>query len=315
MRELAVAKHKHDGQAGNRRALAAALGITTFFMVVEVAGGILTNSLALLSDAGHMLSDASALGISLLAIWLAGRPHTPGRTFGYHRAEILAALANGLTLAAISAYVFWEAARRFGDPPEVESAPMLAVATVGLLANGAAGAILSRAGGHSLNVRSAFLHVLGDALGSVGAIVAGVVMLTTGWFLADPLISVGIGVLILLSGVRVTREALGIVLEFAPKHVSIDEIRHALLSLNQVRDVHDLHVWTITSGFVALACHARVGRDADTPALLREAAAVLGDRFQIRHVTIQPEHEPLHGQAEPGVCCLNEHALGLGSND
>ena len=261
-----MAEHAHGSQAGNRRALAAALGITTFFMGVEVVGGLLTNSLALLSDAGHMLSDASALGLSLFAIWLAGKPHSPGRTFGYHRAEILAALLNGLTLAVISAYVFWEAAQRFADPPDVESAPMLVVAVAGLLANGVSGVILSRAGGDSLNVRSAFLHVLGDALGSLGAIAAGVVMLTTGWFLADPLISVGIGVLILISGVRVTREALGIVLEFAPKHIDIEEVKRALLSLNGVRDVHDLHVWTITSGFVALACHVRVAAEADASA-------------------------------------------------
>ena len=304
-----MAERAHGSQAGNRRALAAALGITTFFMGVEVAGGLLTNSLALLSDAGHMLSDASALGLSLFAIWLAGKPHSPGRTFGYHRAEILAALANGLTLAAISAYVFWEAAQRFAEPPDVESGSMLVVAVTGLLANGASGAILSRAGGDSLNVRSAFLHVLGDALGSVGAIIAGVVMLTTGWFLADPIISVGIGVLILVSGFRVTREALGIVLEFAPKHIDIEEVKRVLLSLNGVRDVHDLHVWTITSGFVALACHLRVAAEADASALLREARNALTQRFQIRHVTIQPEHEPLHGQAEPGVCCLDEHAL------
>jgi cobalt-zinc-cadmium efflux system protein len=303
-----LAEHEHSSQTQSRWALAAALGITTFFMVVEVVGGLLTNSLALLSDAGHMLSDASALGLSLLAVWLAGQAHTPGRTFGYHRAEILAALVNGLTLGAISIYIFWEAARRFAEPPDVQSAPMLIVAVIGLAANGVSGAILSRYGGGGLNVRSAFLHVLGDALGSVGAIVAGVVMLTTGWFLADPLISVGIGVLILISGARVTREALRIVLEFVPKHIDIAEVRTTVLSVEGVTDVHDLHVWTITSGFVALSCHAQVRQDANAAEVLRSATDALTRRFQIRHVTIQPEHEPMHGE-EPGVCCLDEHAM------
>jgi cobalt-zinc-cadmium efflux system protein len=306
-----LAEHDHSSPAGNRTPLALALGITTVFMVVEVVGGILTNSLALLSDAGHMLSDASALGLSLLAISLAGRAHAPGRTFGYHRAEILAALANGLTLGVVSLYVFWEAAHRFTEPPEVDSAPMLVVAGIGLAANGISGVILSRQAGSSLNVRSAFLHVLGDALGSVGAIAAGVVMLTTGWYLADPLISVVIAVLILISGVRVTREALGIVLEFVPKHISIDDVRTTILSIDGVTDVHDLHVWTITSGFVAMTCHARVHESADTAAILRCATDALSGRFQIRHVTIQPEHEPMHGE-KPGVCCLDEHAMEPG---
>lgn len=306
-----MADHQHSSPAQNRRALAAALGITTFFMVVEVVGGVFTNSLALLSDAGHMLSDASALGLSLFAIWLATRPHTPGRTFGYHRAEILAALTNGVTLAAISVYIFWEAAQRFSEPPEVQSAPMLAVAVVGLAANGVSAIILSRLGRSSLNVRSAFVHVSGDALGSVGAIAAGVVMLTTGWFLADPLISVGIGVLILIAAVRVTRESLGIVLEFVPKNIKIEGVTSSLLSVEGVTDVHDLHVWTVTSGFVALTCHLRVDQGADTAAILRSAADALGQRYQIRHITIQPEHEPIHGE-EPGVCCLAEHAMGSG---
>lgn len=308
-----MAENAHGLQARNRRALSLALAITLFFMVVEVIGGIITNSLALLADAGHMFSDASALGLSLFAIWLAGKPHTHERTFGYHRAEILAALANGITLAAVSFYVFWEAARRFAEPPEVQSAPMLAVAVIGLAANGAAGLILGGLSGTSLNVRSAFLHVLGDALGSVGVIAAGIVMLTTGWFLADPLISIGIGVLILIGGLRVTREALGIILEFAPRHIDIGQVRAALLSFDGVTDVHDLHVWTITSGFVALSCHMCIREGCDSASLLRRATHLLAERFQIRHVTIQPEHEPLHGE-EPGVCCLDEHAMEPGQS-
>lgn len=304
--------HTYTLQQRSRRALAAALGITTFFMVVEIAGGVITNSLALLSDAGHMLSDASALGLGLFAIWLAGRPHTPGRTFGYHRAEILAALVNGVTLGAISVYIFREAARRFSDPPEIQGAPVLVVAVVGLAANIVAGAILSGLSRESLNVRSAFLHVLGDALGSIGVIAAGTIMLTTGWYLADPLISVGIGVLILFGGARVIREALGIVLEFAPRHIDMQEVRRALLSLEGADDVHDLHVWTITSGFVALSCHLRIRPGSEPTQVVRRAANLLEERFQIRHVTIQPEPEPLPGEPAHDICCLNEHSLGTG---
>jgi len=187
---------------------------------------------------------------------------------------------------------------------------MLVIATAGLGANALSGFILSRSGHSNLNVRSAFLHVLGDALGSVGAIVAGLIMLTTGWYLADPLISVFIAILILISGVRVTREALGIVLEFAPKGIDIGDVRSALESVDGVTDVHDLHVWTITSDFVALSAHARVRPGTDTGLVVRQATEMLGDRFEIGHATIQPEPEPLHGAPQPGSCCLGEHAVG-----
>ena len=300
-------EHGHSQLTG-RRALTAALGITTTFLVIEVVGALITDSLALLSDAGHMLSDVSALGLSLLAIWLAARPHTPGRTFGYHRVEIVAALVNGLTLVAVSLYVFWEAAQRFSDPPEVQSGLMLVIASAGLAANAVSGYILSRSGHSNLNVRSAFLHVVGDALGSLGAIIAAIVMLATGWYLADPLISVGIAVLILISAVRVTREALGIVLEFAPKDVDIRAVRSALESVDGVTDVHDLHVWTITSDFVALSAHARVRPGTDSCQMVRRATEMLRNEFDIAHVTIQPEPEPLH-EVRPGVCCLGEHAV------
>ncbi len=303
-----MADHQHERTGRDSRALVLALGITTVFLVVEVVGGVLTNSLALLSDAGHMLSDVGALGLSLFAVWLASRPHAPERTFGYHRAEIVAALANGLTLAAISVYIFWEAARRFGDPPNVESGAMLVIAMAGLAANALSGIILSRAGGSGLNVRSAFLHVAGDALGSLGAIAAGIIMLTTGWFLADPLISVLIGVLVLLSGARVTRDALRIVLEFVPGHIDMNEVRNTLVSIEGVAGVHDLHVWTITSGFVALSCHAQLTPGTDASNVLRTATDALTDRFGIRHVTIQPEPEPMHDGTGQEACCLDEHA-------
>jgi cobalt-zinc-cadmium efflux system protein len=301
-------EHSHAPLTG-RKALGIAFAVTSAFLVLELLGGILTNSLALLSDAGHMLSDVSALALSLLAIWLAGHRHTPGRTFGYHRVEIVAALVNGVTLGAVSLYIFWEAAQRFSDPPEVESAPMLAIAVAGLSANALSAFLLSRAGHSHLNVRSAFLHVLGDALGSVGAIVAGILMLSLGWYLADPLISVITGVIILVAGVRITREALGIVLEFAPKHVDVRLLRSALQSLDGVTDVHDLHVWTITSDFVALSVHVRVRAGTDTAMLVQRATHTLAETFGIAHATIQPEPEPLHPETHPGACCLGEHAV------
>jgi cobalt-zinc-cadmium efflux system protein len=292
-----------------RTALTVALAITMSFLIVEVIGGVVTNSLALLGDAGHMLSDVSALALSLLAIWLAGRRHTHGRTFGYHRVEILAALANGITLGAIAIYIFWAAAQRFSDPPEVQSGAMLLIAAAGLGANVISGYILNRSSHTSLNVRSAFLHVAGDALGSLGAIVAGIIMLTTQWYLADPLISVLIAFLILISGIRVTREALGIVLEFAPKGIRMEDVRSALLSLDGVTDIHDLHVWTITSDFIALSAHARLTPGTNTGLVVRRAAEVLAEGFDIGHVTVQPELEPVHRDAKPGICCLNDHAI------
>jgi cobalt-zinc-cadmium efflux system protein len=302
-------EHRHDRSGQNRRALSLALAITALFFVVETVGGILTHSLALLGDAGHQLSDVGAIGLSLFAIWLAARPHAPERTFGYHRAEIVAALANGLTLLAVSAYIFWEAAHRFADPPNVHSGPMLVIAAAGLTANSVSGVILGRAASDSLNVRSALIDVLGDAAAAVGAIAAAIVMLTTGWLLADPLISVVIGLLILLSGARVTRDALRIFLEFVPGHVDMDEVRNALLSIEGVTGVHDLHVWTITSGFVTLSCHAQLKPGTDASNVLRAATAALTERFGIRHVTIQPEPEPMHGGTGQEACCLDEHAV------
>jgi cobalt-zinc-cadmium efflux system protein len=303
------ATHDHSSKMTDRRALAVALVITTTFLVIEVIGGVITNSLALLSDAGHMLSDASALGLSLLAVWLASRPHTHARTFGYHRVEILAALANGVMLMAIAVYVVWEAVQRFSDPPEVQTTTMLLIAMAGLGANLVSAGILNRSDSASLNVRSASVHVAGDALGSLGAIVAALIMLITGWYAADPLISLGISALILVSAVRVTKEALGIVLEFAPGGVSIDDLRCTLLALDGVTDVHDLHLWTITSGFVALSAHARLEAGTDVGRFVRQATIVLGEQFKIAHATIQPEIEPVHGHIRAGVCCLGEHAV------
>ena len=273
----------------SQRALLLAFAITVSFLVVEVVGGVLTNSLALLADAGHMLSDVAALGLGIFAIWMAMQPATATRTYGFHRVEVLAALANGAMLVAIAIYIFWQAGHRLQEPPEVRSLPMLLVAMAGLGANVASGSLLYRHSKESLNVRGAFLHVLADALGSAGAICAGVIMLTTGWYRADAIASVFIGGLVLVSSWRLLRESLGVLLEAVPPHMDAKEIEAALKGVAGVVGVHDLHVWTVTSGFVALTCHAELNDNCDIQEVLEELCQMLHERHGIRHVTIQPE--------------------------
>ena len=279
----------------SQRALLIAFAITVSFLVVEVVGAVLTNSLALLADAGHMLSDVAALGLGIFAIWIAMRPATATRTYGFHRVEILAALANGVMLVAIAIYIFWQAGHRLQEPPEVRSLPMLLVAMAGLGANVASGSLLYRYSKHSLNVRGAFLHVLADALGSAGAICAGVIMLATGWYRADAIAGIFIGVLVLVSSWRLLRESLGVLLEAVPPHMDAKEIEAALKGVAGVVGVHDLHVWTVTSGFVALTCHAELNDSSDIQEVLNDLCQMLHERYGIQHVTIQPEVIGPHG--------------------
>ena len=289
---------QHQASRGaTQRALRLVLAITVSFLVGEVVGGVLTNSLALLADAGHMLSHVAALGLGMFAIWMAMRPATATRTYGFHRVEILAALANGAMLVAVAIYIFWQASQRLQEPPEVRSLPMLLVAVAGLGANIACGALLFRHSRESLNVRGIFLHLVADALGSVGAISAGVVMVTTGWVMADPVASVFIGVLVLVSSWRLLRESLGVLLEAVPAHVDAKQIEAGLKEVAGVEGVHDLHIWTVTSGFVALTCHAELDESCDTQQVLAELCQMLHERHGIRHVTIQPETPGLHGRA------------------
>ena len=284
--------HDQFGPSGttNRRALAAALAITATYTVAEVAGGLLTDSLALLADAGHMLSDNISLGLALVAIWLAGKPATAERTFGYKRAEILAALLNGVTLVLVALWIFYEAYGRLEDPPEVLAGWMLVVACVGLVVNVAAGLILFRSRGDSLNVEAAFRHVVADLLGSVGVLIAAVTILLTGWLRADPLISVLIGVLILLSAWGVIRDSAMILLEATPKGIDASEVGRRLVDSPGVVEVHDLHIWTITSGFPALSAHVLVGRGEDCHGRRRELERLLHDEFGIEHTTLQVDH-------------------------
>ena len=283
--------HAHDhGRGADRRALAIVLALTSTFMVAEVLGGLLTGSLALLADAGHMLSDALSLGVALFAVWLAGRPATPNRSFGYKRAEILAALFNGATLVAISIWIFVEAYGRFFEPPEILGGWMLAIAALGLAVNIAGAMILWRSGGESLNLQGALRHVLADILGSVGAIVAALVILVTGWQYADPIISVLIGLLVLVSSWRLVRDSTSILLEGTPPGIDAGEIGRSMVGIPGVAEVHDLHVWTITSGFPALAAHVLVGRDENCHARRRDLEEVLAREYGIEHTTLQVDH-------------------------
>ena len=289
-------EHEHGthGREGSSRALAIVLAITASFTVVEVAGGLLTGSLALLADAGHMLSDNLSLGLALFAAWLAGRPATPERSFGYRRAEILAALANGVALVAISIWVFVEAISRYREPTEVLGVPMLAVAALGLVVNAAGALILSRSGGESLNVEGAMRHVIADALGSVGAMAAAGVIILTGWRYADPLISAAIGILILASSWTLLRDSTNVLLEATPRGLDAEEVGRKMAAAEGVTEVHDLHIWTITSGFPALSAHVLVGHHEDCHARRRDLEELLAQEFGISHTTLQVDHTGDH---------------------
>ncbi|TYP74011.1 cation diffusion facilitator family transporter [Paenibacillus methanolicus] len=282
--------HHHHGP-NNKAGLTIAFGITSAIMLLEFAGGLLTNSLALLSDSGHMLSDAAALLLSLTALWMAARPATARRSFGYYRFEILAALFNGAALFFIAGIIIWEAAGRFLSPPEVQSGSMMLIALIGLLANLVSAWFLMRKGDvkDNINVRSAYLHVLGDALGSVGAIVAGLLMYFYSWYAADPIISVVVALLILKSAWGVIKWALHILMEGTPPAVDAEQVKSALLTIEGVQDVHDLHIWTITSGMDSLSCHLRVLDAADEQRVLQQAINRISKQFRIDHTAIQIE--------------------------
>jgi len=266
------------------------LALTLLFMIAEIIGGWLSGSLALLADAGHMFSDAAALALSLFAIWIAQRPPTPQHTYGYYRAEILAALVNGSTLVAISIFIFVEAYERFQSPPAVQGTLMAAVAAIGLLVNLIGLALLHAGRNESLNIRGAWLHLLTDALGSAAALVAAALIWKLGWNWVDPVASVLIGLLVIYSSYDLLRESINILMEGTPRHLNVDEVQQALAIVAGVSAVHDLHVWTITSGLVSLSAHV-VSDDSRTPQnLLVELHAVLHDRFGIEHSTIQIEN-------------------------
>jgi len=268
-----------------------ALIISAVYFFAELTAGFLTNSLALLSDAGHMLSDIGALALSLFAFRVAKRPATHHSTYGYHRVEILAALFNGLTLWLIVGVIFTSAYYRLANPPAVESFGMIVVAVLGLLVNIAAAAILHSGHQHNLNMRGAFLHVMSDAIGSVGAIAAGAIMLATGWYLADPLISMFIGALILYSSWSLIKDSLSVLMQSVPKGIRLDEVRQTIEAVDGVHKVHDLHVWAVTSDIYTLSAHAVVENGGDFHEVLNGIEDTLKVRFNIEHTTIQLETE------------------------
>ena len=298
--------HSH-GRAASRRNLTIALGLTVGYMVVELVGGFLANSLSLLADAGHMITDAGAIGLALLAMWIAGRPAFIERTFGLHRTEVFAALANALALWLIAGLIFFESYRRFLDVPAVDGRLMLVVGGVGLLVNLAAAAVLRPSAKESLNVEGAFLHVVSDVLGSIAVIGAGLLILTTGWVLADPIFGAVIGLLIVISSARLLWKVLHVLMEGTPAHLDLHGLCQRLERLDGITGVHDIHAWSITTGYDALSAHVT----ADAAALnnpgqvLERLRNIASQEFGISHVTIQLEDSEdgcveAHHIAHPG---------------
>jgi cobalt-zinc-cadmium efflux system protein len=282
------AASRGDRSAATSR-LGLALALAASYMVAEAVGGWITNSLALLADAGHMLSDVAALAISLAALKAASRPPTASRTYGFHRAEVLAALANAVTLCVVAVFIAWEAAHRFSAPPEIDAGTAFFIATGGLLVNIAGLFVL---GGHhekSIGVRSAWLHMVGDALGSIGAMTSAATIAYVGWRWMDPLASLLIALLIVRSGTALLLETVGVLMEGSPAHIDVEEVRRALRELPGVDGVHDLHVWTITSGRESLSGHLVIDGSTDAREILVVARALLCERFGLTHVTIQVE--------------------------
>lgn len=282
--------------AQHGRRLAGALALTLSFMAAEVMGGLLTGSLALLADAAHMLTDAAGLALALVAIRFALRPATPQRTYGYLRSEILSALANAVVLLLLTVYILYEAYQRFRYPPEILGLPMLAVAVVGLAVNLVSMRLLASGSSASLNVRGAYFEVFSDMLGSLGVIVAALVVVTTGWTLADPLIGAGIGLFIVPRTWNLLSQALHILMEGVPARVDLALLDQSLREIPGVTAVHDLHVWTITSGFDAMSGHVVVSDMTDALRVPRTVRALMKERFGINHVTVQVEGETMRAE-------------------
>jgi cobalt-zinc-cadmium efflux system protein len=280
--------HSHAHEVSKKR-LTLVLTITAIFMLVELAGGLLANSLALIADAAHMLTDVGALGLSLFVLWFSRRPARPEKTYGYLRLEILAALINGATLVVIAVAIFWQAYQRLLHPEPVEGVLMLGVAVAGMIVNLIAARLLHSSADHNLNLRGAYLHVIGDLIGSAGAIIAAVLIITTGLIIADPVISAVVGLLILYSSWKLVRESVDVLLESVPAHIDLSAVRRTIDEIPGVDQVHDLHVWTVTSGMICMSGHAVVLHPDQNQRVLQEIHAALRDRFGISHITVQLE--------------------------
>jgi len=288
--------HSEELRNASKRDLTIALVIIASFMFVEVIGGILSGSLALIADAGHMLTDAASIGLALFAVHFATRAASVERTFGYHRLEILAALINALTLWLISAWVIFEAYHRFREIPEVEGGLMLIIGVLGLLANLAAAWVLHRSAKHSVNVEGALAHVIADILGSVAVIISGVLVWAFDWYISDPILSVLIGILILLSTWRLLAKVVHVLLEGTPEHVDVYNLCHQIEDLEGVTVIHDVHVWTLAPGYDALTAHVLVDpeHERDSAKLLHEIQEIAYNKFNIQHITVQVESSAAH---------------------
>ena len=294
---------RNDGRSA-RGSLKLALVITSVFLAAEFAGALYTNSLALLADSGHMVTDVAALSLSLAASWFSTRRATPQKTFGFYRIEILAALMNGVFLILMALYIFYEAWDRMRNPAEVKAGWMLVVAIFGLLANLLSAYLLSRNHKDNLNVRGAFFHVIGDAIGSVGAVIAGLAILIWGYQMADPLISAIVGILILFSSWILIRDAVDILLEGTPAHVNIVNLQKQLKEIPGVSSVHDLHVWTLTSGMIAMSSHVVMAdNNFNRGAVLADVRALARERFKIDHTTVQIEDATTNDQVMESCDC------------
>jgi cobalt-zinc-cadmium efflux system protein len=293
--------HNHHNFQSSRARLSVAFWTQAAFFVVELVGGILSNSLALLADAGHMLSDVAALGLSLLALGWVTRLPTSQKTFGYHRLEILVALINGLVLWGMAGYIFYEAVSRIFQPPEISSTPLLVIASLGLVVNLVGMYVLLPTRGRGINLRSAFIHLLSDSFASFAAVVAGLAILWKGWYWFDPLAGMVVGAMIVLSSWQLVWEATDILMESTPKHIKLDVVQAALEAHPEVKKVHDLHVWTIASGIFAASLHVAVNSPPDRDCLTWELEEILRDRFGLEHNTIQLEGPEYHN---PQVCPL-----------
>lgn len=311
--------HGHDHTHGaNKKTLLISFIIITGYMIVEAFGGFITNSLALLSDAGHMLSDSISLGVALLAFTLGGKVANYNKTYGYKRFEILAAVLNGVTLVLIAIYIFYEAIQRFQNPPEIASSGMLIISSIGLLVNIFVAWFMMRSGDveENLNMRGAYLHVISDMLGSVGAIIAALLIMFFGWGWADPLASVIVAALVLRSGYYVMKSGLHVLMEGTPQNVDMNEVIQTIQNTKGVQSVHDLHVWSITSGLNALSCHAVVDDQmsiADSERLLRQIEHDL-EHKNIHHMTIQLETSA-HRHDNSILCTVKAEASGHHQHD
>ena len=296
--------HSHDYRDASRRSLIIALVLITGFMVAEVIGGILSGSLALLADAGHMITDSAAIALALLALWVSGRPSSTERTYGFRRTEVLAAFLNALSLWVIAGWIFFEAYRRLRDVPEIEGGIMLIVGGIGLVVNIVAAWVLHSSAQHSMNVEGAFKHVLADLMGSIGVVISGVVVITLGWTIVDPILSILIGLLILAGSWRLTVKVFNVLLEGVPEHIDVYRLCSEIEEQEGVTLIHDVHVWTISSGYEAMSAHVLVDPSyrGNRDELLRRMCAIARSKYSIGHVTLQLEDSVSE--------CTEDHHVG-----